>query len=61
MVVTGHGGPEVLAVVEEDHPVLGEVRVAVLAAGVSAFDLMYRRWSRLRPPQAGLYPWPGQW
>jgi len=49
VVVTRHGGPDVLQVVEEDlpEPGAGEVRVKVLAAGVSAFDLMYRRWGRL--------------
>jgi NADPH:quinone reductase-like Zn-dependent oxidoreductase len=45
VVVTRHGGPEVLQVVEEDlpEPGPGEVRVRVLAAGVSAYDLMQRR------------------
>jgi NADPH:quinone reductase-like Zn-dependent oxidoreductase len=45
VVVTRHGGPEVLQVVEEDRPEprAGEVRVKVLAAGVSAYDLMFRR------------------
>ena len=45
VVVTRHGGPEVLQVVEEDlpEPRAGEVRVRVLAAGVSAYDLMHRR------------------
>jgi NADPH:quinone reductase-like Zn-dependent oxidoreductase len=45
VVVSRHGGPEVLQVVEEDlpEPRAGEVRVKVLAAGVSAFDLMFRR------------------
>ena len=49
VVVTRHGGPEVLQVVEEHppEPQAGEVRVKVLAAGVSAFDLIYRRWGRL--------------
>jgi NADPH2:quinone reductase len=49
VVVSRHGGPEVLQVVEEDipEPGAGEVRVKVLAAGVSAFDLIYRRWGRL--------------
>jgi NADPH:quinone reductase-like Zn-dependent oxidoreductase len=44
IVVTQHGGPEVLQVVEEDlpEPQAGEVRVKVLAAGVSAYDLMFR-------------------
>jgi NADPH:quinone reductase-like Zn-dependent oxidoreductase len=45
VVVTQHGGPDVLQVVEEDlsEPRAGEVRVKVLAAGVSAYDLMFRR------------------
>jgi NADPH:quinone reductase-like Zn-dependent oxidoreductase len=45
VVVTRHGGPDVLQVVEEDlpEPGAGEVRVKVLAAGVSAYDLMFRR------------------
>jgi NADPH:quinone reductase-like Zn-dependent oxidoreductase len=49
VVVTRHGGPEVLQVVEEDlpEPRAGEVRVKILAAGVSAFDLMFRRSGRL--------------
>jgi len=49
VVVSKHGGPEVLVAIEEDlpEPGPGQVRIAVEAAGVSAFDLMYRRWSRL--------------
>ncbi|MCP4645696.1 MAG: zinc-binding dehydrogenase [bacterium] len=45
VVVPRHGGPEVLQVVEETlpEPRIGEVRVKVLAAGVSAYDLMLRR------------------
>jgi NADPH:quinone reductase-like Zn-dependent oxidoreductase len=45
VVVTRHGGPDVLELVEEPlpEPRPGEVRVRVLAAGVSAYDLMYRR------------------
>ena len=45
VVVTRHGGPDVLQVVEEDRPEprAGEVRVKVLTAGVSAYDLMFRR------------------
>ncbi len=45
VVVTRHGDPEVLQAVEEDlpEPQAGEVRVKVLAAGVSAYDLMFRR------------------
>ena len=44
VVVTRRGGPDVLRVVEEDlpEPASGEVRVRVLAAGISAFDLMIR-------------------
>lgn len=44
VVVSRHGGPEVLKMVEEDLPEPGadEVRVKVLAAGVSAYDLMFR-------------------
>jgi NADPH:quinone reductase-like Zn-dependent oxidoreductase len=50
VVVTRHGGPDVLQVVEENlpEPQAGEVRVKVLAAGVSAYDLMFR--------QSGLLP-----
>lgn len=49
VVVTAHGGPEVLRVVAEGvpDPGPGQVRVQVLAAGVSGFDLIYRRWGRL--------------
>jgi NADPH:quinone reductase-like Zn-dependent oxidoreductase len=43
--VTRHGGPDVLQVVEEalPEPRTAEARVKVLAAGVSAYDLMFRR------------------
>ena len=49
VVVSRHGGPDVLQVVEEDlpEPVSGELRLKVLAAGVSAYDLMHRRTGRL--------------
>ena len=49
IVVSRHGGPKVLQVVEEDlpEPQIGEVRVRVLAAGVSAYDLMFRRSGKL--------------
>jgi NADPH2:quinone reductase len=56
VVVTRHGGPEVLQVVEENlpEPRAGEVRLQVQAAGVSAYDLMFRRSGVLpgtpRPP-----------
>jgi len=44
VVVTRHGGPDVLQMIEEElpEPQTGEVRVRVLAAGVSAYDLMSR-------------------
>lgn len=47
IVVSQRGGPGVLEVVEEDlpDPQPGHVRVKVLAAGVSAFDLMVRKGS----------------
>jgi NADPH2:quinone reductase len=49
VVVTRHGGPDVLQVVEEDlpEPQAGEVRVKVLAAGISGYDLMFRQSGRL--------------
>ena len=45
VVVTRYGGPDVLQVVEEDRPEpqAGEVRVKVLTAGVSAYDVMLRQ------------------
>jgi len=45
VVVTRHGGPDVLQMIEEDcpEPQVGEVRVKVQVAGVSAYDLMFRR------------------
>jgi NADPH:quinone reductase-like Zn-dependent oxidoreductase len=45
VVVTRHGGPDVLQVIEEDlpEPQEGEARVKVLAAGISGYDLMFRR------------------
>jgi len=44
IVVIQHGGPGVLQMVEEalPEPQSGEVRVKVLAAGISAYDLMHR-------------------
>lgn len=44
VVVSKHGGPEVLQVIEEPlpEPGPGKVRVRVEAAGVSAYDLMMR-------------------
>jgi NADPH2:quinone reductase len=45
VVVSRHGEPDVLQMVEEDlpEPQAGEVRVKVLASGISAYDLMFRR------------------
>ena len=44
IVVARHGGPGVLQAIEEPipEPQAGEARVRVLAAGVSAYDLMLR-------------------
>jgi NADPH2:quinone reductase len=44
IVASRHGGPEVLQAVEEDlpHPAVDDVRVKILTAGVSAFDVMLR-------------------
>lgn len=49
VVVSRHGGPEVLRLITEPlpQPAPGEVRVAVTVAGVSAYDLMFRRSARL--------------
>ncbi len=49
VVVTQHGGPDVLQTIEEDipEPKAGEVRVKVQAAGISGYDLMFRRSGRL--------------
>ena len=49
VVVTGHGGPDVLEVEERPDPQVkpGEVRIAVKAAGINFADLMAR---------AGVYP-----
>jgi NADPH:quinone reductase len=42
VVVTHYGGPEVITIIEEDIPTpkAGEVRVKVLAAGVSLPDVL---------------------
>jgi NADPH2:quinone reductase len=44
VVVTRHGGPEVLQMIEEalPEPQPGQARVKVQVAGVSAYDLMFR-------------------
>ena len=56
VVVTRHGEPDVLQLVAEalPEPKAGEVRLRVLAAGISAYDLMFRQSGRLpgtpKPP-----------
>ena len=56
IVVTKHGAPDVLQMIEEELPApkAGEVRLQVLAAGISAYDLMFRQSGRLpgtpKPP-----------
>src|SRR5213079_3519056 len=58
-VVVGHyGGPEVLQVVEEDdpRPGPGEVRVRVLAAGVSFSDALLRTGTYLGGPKPPFTP-----
>lgn len=49
IVVSKHGEPEVLRLIEGEapEPKAGEVRLRALAAGVSAYDLMFRRSGRL--------------
>ena len=58
VVVSEHGGPDVLQVVEEDlpEPQAGEVRVKVLAAGVSGFDRMVRSLSIPGTPSVPFTP-----
>ena len=58
VVVDHYGGPEVLRVVEEDdpRPGRGEVRVRVLAAGVSYTDAMLRAGSYLGVPNPPFTP-----
>jgi NADPH:quinone reductase len=58
VIVDHYGGPEVLRVVEEDvpQPGPGEVRVRVLAAGVSYTDAMLRVGSYLGVPKPPFTP-----
>ena len=57
IVVTKVGSPEVLRLLEEDcpEPRAEEARVKVLAAGVSAYDVMVRS-SRILPPRPPFTP-----
>ncbi|HEY6396134.1 MAG TPA: alcohol dehydrogenase catalytic domain-containing protein, partial [Solirubrobacteraceae bacterium] len=58
VVVDHYGGPEVLQVVEEDdpRPGRGEVRVRVLAAGVSFTDALLRAGAYLGGPKPPFTP-----
>lgn len=58
VVVARYGGPEVIAVVEEDIPVpkAGEVRVKVLAAGVSLPDVLAREGVHPETPRVPYTP-----
>src|SRR5919109_1049658 len=58
VVVDHYGGPEVLTVVEEDdpRPGPGEVRVKVLAAGVSFTDALLRAGTYLGVPKPPFTP-----
>ena len=54
VVITRHGGPEVLQVVEDElpEPQAGQVRVKILAAGIANTDTMLRAEQRARPWRA---------
>src|SRR5262245_15999941 len=58
IVVTHYGGPDTLHVVEEEcpKPKVGEVRVRVLAAGVSLPDLLMREGVHPETPPAPFTP-----
>src|SRR5512143_708895 len=58
IVVTHYGGPDALQVVEEERPEpkLGEVRVKVLAAGVSLPDVMMREGIHPETPRVPFTP-----
>jgi len=58
IIVTHYGGPEVLQVIEEEcpEPKDGEVRVKMLAAGVSLPDVMMREGIHLETPQLPFTP-----
>jgi NADPH:quinone reductase-like Zn-dependent oxidoreductase len=58
IIVTHYGGPEALRVVEEECPALqhGEVRVRVLAAGVSLPDVMMREGMHPETPRLPFTP-----
>ena len=58
VVVTHYGGPEVISVIEEDipSPKSGEVRVKVLAAGVSLPDVLAREGVHPETPRVPYTP-----
>lgn len=58
IIVTHYGGPEALRVLEEDcpEPMRGEVRVKVLAAGVSLPDIMMREGIHPETPRLPFTP-----
>jgi NADPH2:quinone reductase len=58
IIVTHYGGPEAITVVEEDAPVpkAGELRVKVLAAGVSLPDILAREGVHPETPRAPFTP-----
>ena len=58
IVVTHYGGPEMLTVAEEEcpAPILGEVRVKVLAAGVSLPDILAREGVHPETPRVPYTP-----
>ena len=58
VVVTHYGGPEVITVIEEDIPTpkVGEIRVKVLAAGVSLPDVLAREGVHPETPRVPFTP-----
>jgi NADPH:quinone reductase len=58
VVVPHYGGPEVVTVIEEDMPIpnAGEVRVKVLAAGVSLPDVLAREGVHPETPRVPYTP-----
>ena len=58
VVVTRYGGPEVITTIDEDipTPTIGEVRVKVLAAGVSLPDILAREGVHPETPRVPYTP-----
>jgi len=58
VVITHYGGPEVITIIEEDMPTprAGEVRVKVLAAGVSLPDVLAREGVHPETPRVPYTP-----